>query len=100
MPDTDPAALLALIRADLRTAADGGLSGIKAGDYLPAALTRHTRTLLAAVEAALKLADDWANTPWPDDGGDRAGVATEQAIHDGVELRAAITAALTEGGES
>lgn len=53
------AALLAPIRADLRAAADGGLSGIKAGDYLPAALARHTRDLLAAVEAALALPAEW-----------------------------------------
>jgi hypothetical protein len=41
--------------APLRTAAS---SAIKAGDYLPAALARHSRDLLAAVEAALKLADE------------------------------------------
>jgi hypothetical protein len=60
MPDTtDPAAsALDQIRADLRAARDGGLSGIKAGDYLPAALARHCGDLLAAVDAALKLADD------------------------------------------
>jgi hypothetical protein len=50
----DPAVLLAPIRADLRTAADSGLLGVKAGDYLPAALARHSRALLAALEAALK----------------------------------------------
>jgi hypothetical protein len=57
MADTiDPAApALNEIRADLRTAADSGLLAVKAGDYLPAALARHSRTLLAAVEAALKL---------------------------------------------
>jgi hypothetical protein len=55
MPDTpDPvAAALDVIRADLRAAADSGLLGVKAGDYLPSALVRHCGDLLKAVDAAL-----------------------------------------------
>lgn len=53
MTPSDPSAALETIRADLRAAADGGLLGVKAGDYLPAALARHAAALLAATEAAL-----------------------------------------------
>jgi hypothetical protein len=50
----------------------------------------------AAALAALNLADRWMNTQWPDDGGDRVFVATEQIMLDGGALRSAITAALTD----
>jgi hypothetical protein len=59
------------------------------------AVVQDVPSLVAAVEAVLELADKWQNTPWPDDGGDRAGVATEQTILDGTALREAITSALT-----
>lgn len=96
-PDADPAAsALYEERAILAAAADAAdqrqwriATQIYGTLKIPA--------LLKAVEAALKLADDWANTPQPEDGGDRAGVAAEQVILDGTQLRAAITAALTEG---
>jgi hypothetical protein len=62
-------------------------------------LAERVPLLLAAVEAVLKAADEWMNTSWPDDGGDRAGVATEQIILDGIALREAIVRALA-GKES
>ena len=97
-PDADPAALLAPIRADLHTARDGGILGIKAGDYLPAALARHSRTLLAAVEAVLELADELEHI----ETGPPSGVEDESAALGirwcATRLREAITSALAGQG--
>ncbi len=54
MPDDDLTAALEQIKADLRTAADIGLQGIKQGDRLLTVLPQHGRVLVAALEAVLK----------------------------------------------
>jgi hypothetical protein len=63
-------------------------------EFSAAARTAMPR-LLAAVEAALAKAHELMDTPWPEDGGDRAGTAAEQAVLDGIAFREAITTALT-----
>jgi hypothetical protein len=62
--------------------------------------------LLAAVEAVLKLADEYRDTEYPD--GDEtsasdqwlAAAAIEARVHDGLAFRAAITSKLLSEGES
>ena len=95
MGERDPSATLEAIRDRAGVVAKLGPPR-PGGDLINAAhrSAADVPRLLAALEAVLKLADDWMNTPWPEDGGDRAGVATEQIILDGTSLREAITRAL------
>lgn len=78
MPDIDPAAILAGIRAELRT--------------FGATYADESR-LLAAVEAALKLADDWRAVGCPESTEEEA--LMWHRIEDGEALREATSSALT-----